>query len=380
MYKLFIVVNVDRFFLSHRKDIAINALKNGYDVTIITKDTGKRSEVEKLGLRFIDLPMNRVGTNIFEEIKTLLFLFRLYKRERPDIVHHVGLKTILWGTLAARIAKINGVVNAVSGLGIMFSGDNKSIYSSILIKILRFSHNYQNLVVIFQNNEDKNLFIKNNIIDEKQSYMIKGSGIDLNLFCYTPEPDDSIIKILFTARIIEEKGVFILTDAAKKLKEKYSDRVRFLLCGGLDNNPKAISESDLKDVCDGEYIQWLGFRSDILDLLKQCHLVAFPSYYREGLPMTLIEATAIGRPIITTNSIGCKEAVEDGWNGYLIPIKDSDSLASKLSILIDNKELRQEMGRNSRIFAEKNFSIENVINRHLEIYEHLINDSPAKTH
>jgi glycosyltransferase involved in cell wall biosynthesis len=373
MFKLFIVVNVDRFFLSHRKDIAINALKNGYDVTIITKDTGKRSEVEKLGLRFIDLPMNSVGTNIFEEIKTLLFLFRLYKRERPDIVHHVGLKTILWGTLAARIAKINGVVNAVSGLGIMFSIENKSIYSSILIRILRFSHNYQNLAVIFQNNEDKDLFIKNGIINEKQSYMIKGSGIDLNLFCYTHEPDDSIIKILFTARMIEEKGVFILTDAATKLKEKYRDRVQFLLCGGLDDNPKAISESDLKDVCDGEYIQWLGFRSNILDLLKQCHIVAFPSYYREGIPKSLIEATAIGRPIITTNSIGCKEAVDEGWNGYLIPIKDSETLALKLSTLIDNKELRQEMGRNSRILAEKNFSIENVINRHLEIYEHLIN-------
>lgn len=372
MPKLFIIVNVDWFFLSHRKEIAINALKDGYDVTIVTKNTGRRKEIESFGLKFIDLPMNRVGVNIFEEIKTLSFLCRLYKRERPDIVHHVGLKTILWGTLAAKITKVDGIVNAVSGLGIAFSSENSSILSKVLLKILRFSHNYRNLVVIFQNNEDKNLFLHNRLIDEEQSEMIKGSGIDLELFNYTPEPDDNKIRVLFTARMIEEKGVFILTDAAKKLKDKYSDRVQFLLCGGLDNNPKAISRSELMSVCDGEYIQWLGFRSDVLDLLKQCHIVAFPSYYKEGLPKSLIEATAIGRPIITTNSIGCKETVIDGWNGFLIPIKDSDTLSEKLSVLIDNKELRQEMGRNSRTLAIKDFSIENVVNRHLEIYGRLI--------
>src|SRR5690554_3237991 len=372
MPKLFIIVNVDWFFLSHRKEIAINALKDGYDVTIVTKDTGRRKEIESFGLKFIDLPMNRVGINIFEEIKTLSFLCRLYKRERPDIVHHVGLKTILWGTLAAKITKVDSIVNAVSGLGIAFSSGNSSILSKVLLKILRFSHNYKNLVVIFQNNEDKNLFLHNRLIDEEQSEMIKGSGIDLELFNYTPEPDDNKIRVLFTARMIEEKGVFILTDAAKKLKDKYSDRVQFLLCGGLDDNPKAISKSELMSVCDGEYIQWLGFRSDVLDLLKQCHIVAFPSYYKEGLPKSLIEATAIGRPIITTNSIGCKETVVDGWNGFLIPIKDSDTLSEKLSVLIDNKELRQEMGRNSRTLAIKDFSIENVVNRHLEIYGRLI--------
>ncbi|SFT01700.1 Glycosyltransferase involved in cell wall bisynthesis [Porphyromonadaceae bacterium NLAE-zl-C104] len=371
--KLFIVVNVDWFFLSHRKEIALEAKDNGYDVTIITKDTGKRSEIEKLGLSFIDLPMNRIGTNIIEEINTCHFLYKLYRREKPDIVHHVGLKTILWGTLAAKTAKVSGIVNAVSGLGIFFSDENKSLMSIILLKILRFSHHYSNLAVIFQNNEDKSLFLKNHIIKEQQAYMIKGSGINLDHFYYTPEPEESKIKILFTARMIEEKGTFILTEAALKLKQKYKDKVQFLLCGGIDDNPKAIKEEDLKAVCDGEYIQWLGYRTDIFNLLQQCHIVAFPSFYKEGLPKSLIEATAVGRPIITTDSIGCKETVRDGWNGYLIPIKDSDTLADKLSILIDNKELRNKMGQNSRLLAEKEFSIENVINKHMDIYNHLIN-------
>lgn len=371
MTKLFIIVNVDWFFLSHRKDIALNAQKAGYDVTIVTKDTGKKSVIEASGLKVIDLPMNRSGQNIIEEVHTCWFLYRLYRHEKPDIVHHVGLKTILWGTLAAKLAKVHGVVNAVSGLGIFFSEENKSLVSKLLPKVLRFSHHRKKLAVIFQNNEDESLFLKNGIVKEEQAFMIKGSGVDLNLYCYTPEPENGKVRVLFTARMIVEKGVFVLVDAALKLKEQYKDKVEFLLCGGLDDNPKAIKEEELKAVCDGEYIQWLGYRTDVLELLKSCHIVAFPSYYKEGLPKSLIEATAVGRPIVTTNSIGCKETVIDGYNGYLIPIKDSNTLAERLKILFEDEGLRQNMGRNSRMLAEKDFSIENVIQKHLEIYNQL---------
>ncbi|OKZ14374.1 MAG: glycosyltransferase family 1 protein [Bacteroides oleiciplenus] len=371
MAKLFIVVNVDWFFLSHRKDIALSAQKNGYGVTVVTKDTGKKQYIEALGLKVIDLPMNRSGQNIIEELYTCWFLYRLYRRKKPDIVHHVGLKTILWGTLAAKLAKVHGVVNAVSGLGIFFSEENTSLVSKLLPRVLRFSHHRKNLAVIFQNEEDKGLFLKNRIIKEEQAFMIKGSGVDLNQYCYTPELESQKIKVLLTARMIVEKGVFVLVDAALKLKEKYRDKVEFLLCGGLDDNPKAIKEEELKSVCDGGYIQWLGYRTDVLELLKSCHIVAFPSYYKEGLPKSLIEAAAVGRPIVTTNSIGCKETVVDGYNGYLIPVKDSDTLAKKLNLLFEDENLRQNMGRNSRILAEKDFSIENVIRRHLEIYSQL---------
>lgn len=371
MIRLFIVVNVDWFFLSHRKDIALSAQENGYEVTVVTKDTGMKSTIEALGLKVIDLPMNRSGQNIIEELYTCWFLYRLYRRKKPDIVHHVGLKTILWGTLAAKLAKVHGVVNAVSGLGIFFSEENTSLVSKLLPRVLRFSHHRKNLAVIFQNEEDKGLFLKNRIIKEEQAFMIKGSGVDLNQYCYTPEQESGKIKVLLTARMIVEKGVFVLVDAALKIKEKYRDKVEFLLCGGLDDNPKAIKEEELKAVCDGGYIQWLGYRTDVLKLLKSCHIVAFPSYYKEGLPKSLIEAAAVGRPIVTTNSIGCKETVVDGYNGYLIPVKDSDTLAEKLNLLFEDENLRRNMGRNSRILAEKDFSIENVIHRHLEIYSQL---------
>lgn len=374
MIKLFIIVNVDRFFLSHRKDISLGAQKAGYTVTVVTKDTGKKRDIESLGLKVIDMPMNRSGKNIIQELYTCWFLYRLYRKEKPAIVHHVGLKAILWGGLAAKGAKVNGVVNAVSGLGVFFSESNKTFFVKLLLKVLKFSHHKKNLFVIFQNNEDKNLFLRNSIIKEKQVCMIKGSGVDLHLFCYTPEPKGGKIKVLLTARMIVEKGIFVLIEAALKLKSQYYGKVEFLLCGGLDDNPKAIKETELKAVCDGDYIQWLGYRTDVLDLLKQCHIMAFPSYYMEGLPKSLIEAAAVGRPIVTTRSVGCKEAVLDGYNGYLIPTKDSDALADKLKILFDDECLRQKMGCNSRKLAERDFSIEDVVEKHLTIYSELGNN------
>lgn len=421
--KLYIVVNVDWFFLSHRLPVALAAQKAGWDVTIVTADTGKLKDIEAKGLRTINLPMSRSGMNIIEELKTLNFLRKLYAKEKPDVVHHVGMKTILWGTLAARFAKVNGVVNAISGLGGFFAEDNTSIMAKIVPMVLRFSHDRKNLLCIFQNDEDKGLYVKNKIIKENQARYIKGSGVDLKEFQYTPEPgtndnvNDNLVsssegscapvgaqafllpengetergiktidklgarvqgdkssklRVILTARMIVEKGIFILTEAAEKLRPKYEDKVEFLLVGGIDDHPGAITKEQLDAVCDGKYIQWLGYRTDVKELLQSSHIVAFPSYYMEGLPKSLIEADAIGRPVITCNSVGCKEAVIDGHNGYLIPTKDVDALVEKLNILLSNAKLRQEMGRNARAYAEANFSLDMVIEKHLEIYEELV--------
>lgn len=372
MKKLFIVVNVDWFFLSHRLPVALAAQKAGWDVTIVTADTGKLKKIEEQGLKVIDLSMSRSGMNIMEELKTLNWLRKLYKRERPDVVHHVGMKTILWGTLAAKFSKVHGVVNAISGLGGFFAEDNKGLLSKVLPKVLKFSHHRKNLLCIFQNDDDWGLYVKHGIIRHEQGRFIKGSGVDLNQFCYTPEPTEGKIKVMLTARMIVEKGIFLLTEAAERLRQKYEDKVEFLLVGGLDDHPGAITQEQMEEVCDGKYIQWLGYRTDILDLLKQCHIMAFPSYYMEGLPKSLIEADAVGRPIITSNSVGCKETVIDGYNGYLIQPKDVDALTAKLDMLISDKELRVKMGKNARQYAEDYFSIEIVKERHLAIYNELI--------
>lgn len=372
MAKLFIVVNHDWFFLSHRKEIAVAAKDAGWDVTIVACDTGRFGDIRALGLKTIDLPINATGMNPMEEWKTFCFLLKLYRKERPDVVHHVGLKTILWGGLAAKLTGVKGVVDAVSGLGVLFSGEKLSLVARGILTVLRFSHRRKGVRVIFQNHEDEALFLQHRVIAEEDSVLIKGSGVDLQEFAFVPEPDSQPIKVMFTARMVREKGVVVLTEAAELLRREYEGKVIFLLCGKLSDNPKAMQRDELEARCDGRYIQWLGHRTDVKELLRQCHIVAFPSYYREGVPKSLIEACATGRPIITTNSIGCKDTVDDGVNGFLIPVKDCNALAEKLRALIENPELRKRMGEASRRIAERDFGIADVVRRHLDIYASLV--------
>lgn len=369
--KLLMIVNEDRFFLSHRKDIAVAAQKIGWDVTIVCKDTGQRKDVESLGIKMLDLPINPTGTNILQELKTCKFLYTLYNKNRDAVVHHVGLKNILWGGLAAKLARVHGVVNAVSGLGVIFSGEKMGMMAKGILAILRFSHHRKGLKVIFQNQEDKYLFLKHGIVNERQCEFIKGSGVDLNVFKYVPEQESDTLKVVFAARMVKEKGIIELIDAAEKLRKDYEKKLEFWLCGRLAVNADAISKEELESRCDGKYIQWLGFQKDMESVLERCHIIAFPSYYREGVPKSLIDACAVGRPIVTTSSIGCKDVVDDGVNGFLIPIKNSDALAEKLQILADDKALRMKMGKAAREKAEREFSLERVVQKHLEIYQSL---------
>jgi len=362
------VVNEDRFFLSHRKEIALAAQAAGWDVTIVCKDTGQRGEVEALGLKVMELPVNPTGMNPLQEFKTWWFLYSLYMKNRDAVVHHVGLKSILWGGLAAKLTGVRRVVNAVSGLGVLFSGEKRGLAAKGVMALMRFAHHRKGVTVIFQNREDVDLFRRQGIVDESQCAFIKGSGVDLNEFRYVPESDDEVLKVVFSARMVKEKGVVELIEAAELLRKDYGERVEFWLCGRLADNADAMPREELEARCDGRYIQWLDFQKDMKSVLERCHIVAFPSYYREGVPKSLIEACAVGRPIVTTRSIGCKDVVDDGVNGFLIPVKESKPLAEKLSILFEDKELRVRMGKASREKAEREFSIEQVVKKHLEIY------------
>jgi glycosyltransferase involved in cell wall biosynthesis len=369
--KLLMIVNEDRFFLSHRKEIALAAKEAGWDVTVVCKDTGQREEVKALGLKMLELPVNPTGMNPRQELRTWWFLYTLYRKNRDAIIHHVGLKSILWGGLAGKLARVRGVVNAVSGLGITFSNGKFGMKAKGILAIIRFSSKRNNVKVIFQNQEDKALFLQQNIIEENQVEFIKGSGVNLNVFKYCPEPESETLKVVFTARMVKEKGILELIEAAERLRKDYEGKVEFWFCGRLADNADALSREELESRCDGKYIKWLDFQKDIKSILEQSHIMAFPSYYREGVPKSLIDACAIGRPIVTTNSIGCKDVVDDGVNGFLVPVRDSETLAQKLRILIEDKELRVKMGKASREKAEREFDLKKVIERHMEIYSQI---------
>ncbi len=370
MKKLFLVVNVDKFFLSHRKEIALAAKNAGYDVTVVTHFTGRQDEISALGLKVIDLPLNPTGMNPRDEIKTLIFLYKLYKHEKPDIIHHVGIKPMLWGSFAAKLTGQRNVVNAVSGTGFLFSPEKRNSKVSKAVRFLLKKSNRQTYRYIFQNMDDRKEFEEAGLSKPEQAVMIKGSGVDLEKFAFVSEDekDNSLIKIVFTGRMIEAKGVLVLIEAAEKLRSEYESRIQFLLCGDLDKNPTALQKEQLESMCDGSYIKWLGFQSNIYSILKNCHIMVFPSFYMEGLPKSCIDAEATGLPVITTDWVGCRDTVIDGENGFIIPPHDSLSLAEKIKLLVADSALRQKMGLAARAYAEKYFSIENVVKKHLEIY------------
>lgn len=372
MKKLCILTNTDWYFMLHRKDIALEAKRKGWNVTVLSPDTGYQDEIKNLGLKPKPITMTRAGLNIFEELKTVWHLYRCYRKERPDVVHHVGMKAILWGTLAAKLAGVPGVVNAVNGLGEFFSGGMNRLLVITMIRVQRWLLRRDGVRVIFQNHDDKKFYTDNKIIEESQVRYIKGSGVSLTKYPFSPEREEGKIIVMLTARMIVDKGIFTLTQAAEKLRKNYEDKVEFWLVGGTDNHPRAITEEQLKSVCDGSYIKWLGYQTDLVTLFKQCHIVALPSYYMEGLPKVLIEANAIGRPIITTDWRGCRDAVDDEVNGFLIPIKNPDALADKLQHLFDHPALRINMGKNAREKAEREFDINIVVQKHIDIYEELL--------
>lgn len=372
MPRILIVVNEDRFFLSHRLPIALAAKSKGFDVVVVTKDTGHKAEIEKYGFETIHLPIDPTGMNPLHEWSTLWFLIKLYRKYRPDIVHHVGLKNMLWGSLAAKLVHVNGVVNAVSGLGGLFNNEKISMISKDILAVLRFSNKRDNVKVIFQNKDDEEILLKHKVVKPHQVEFTNGSGIDLEEYVGKEEPTDDKVKVIFTARMVKEKGVCDLISAAQMLKSEYKDRVKFLLCGRLTPNRTGVSGDYLREHCDGEYICWLGERDDVKALLEQSHIMAFPSYYREGIPKSLIEACAIGRPIITCNSVGCRDVVDDGVNGILVEPRNPHQLANALKRLIDNPELRSQMGKAARQKAERLYDIESVVDTHLRIYQELL--------
>jgi glycosyltransferase involved in cell wall biosynthesis len=367
--KILFVTNVDWFFISHRLVIAEEVYKLGYDVFIAAEDTGRSQEIIDKGIKFINLPFSRSGTNPVQEIKTLLKFYKIYNDIKPDIVHHITLKPVIYGSITARFFKIKGVVNAVSGLGYNFTGDRMSLVSKIMLQMMRFGFNRNNISIIFQNRDDFNELKNLKVISDRNIvFWIKGSGVDLNIFKTNTFPSFDKIKILLPIRMLWDKGVRELYDASNLLKNKYNNAIQIILAGLADEDNKAgVSAQFLKSWENGEYVKWIGYQKNMFDVYNDCHIVILPSY-REGMPKTLIEACAMGKAIITTDAIGCRECVDEGINGLKVPVKDSKSLAIAIERLVNDPDKIIQMGKASRIKAESEFDINFVIKKHLEIY------------
>lgn len=320
------------------------------------------------------IPMTRKGTSIWKEPATVLALLRLYRSLRPSLVHHLRLKPVLYGSLAANLAGVPAVVNTLTGLGFIFTNQSaKTVPVRRWVEIgCRRAFHHPNLRVIFQNPDDRAVFIRKGIVTGEQAAIIKGSGVDLSLFRPSPEPEGLPVVIL-ASRMLWDKGVAQFVEAARILKSQ-GVQARFALAGSPDpDNPAAIPYEQLEVWQESGEIEWWGLQApeNMPAVLAKTHIVCLPSY-REGIPRVLIEAAASGRPIVTTDAPGCRELVRPGVNGIIVPSRDTPSLASALRFLIEHPETRVAMGSNNRQVAVQEFSQELVIAQFMAIYRDLL--------
>lgn len=370
--KLLFVVNVDWFFMSHRLPIALEALRKGYEVHIATGLTNQNEVMEQLGLIVHPISIDRSSANLVDTIRTFWQIVSVFRKVKPCLVHLVTIKPVLLGGIAARLVGIGAVVAAVPGLGYVFldRGWASRIRRKIVVGLYRLALGHQNLKVIFQNPDDRDSLVRLTGLQACNVEMIRGSGVDLDAFRYTPLPEGTPI-VLMAARLLADKGVREFVEAARLIRRD-GRVIRCCIVGSLDpSNPSSISEKELLEWEKEGVVERWGNRHDMANVLSAAHVVVLPSY-REGVPKVLLEAAAVGRAVVTTNVPGCRDAIEPEVTGILVPVCDGQALASAIEQLLDSPRMCAAMGLAGRSLAEREFDVRHVVERHLQIYQGLM--------
>jgi glycosyltransferase involved in cell wall biosynthesis len=375
--KLLFFVTEDWYFWSHRLPIALAARDAGYEVVLVTRVSKLRTRIENEGIRVIPIDIRRSSLNPLLDMSALFALVAIYRRERPDVAHHVAVKPVLYGSLASKLTGIRRVVNALAGLGFLFvsSGVKARLLRPAVRRALRWALRGDGHTVILQNPQDVAVLASDGLCRRNQVHLIRGSGVDLTRFCCVPEAFGPKVVIL-AARMLWDKGVGEFVEAAKHLQAQGVE-ARFVLVGETDlANPAAVPDSQLRIWASEGVVECWGRREDMPEVLAAAHVVCLPSY-GEGVPKILIEAAAVGRAIVATDISGCREIVREGENGLLVPPRDVDALVLAIKRLLDDDELRARFGARSREIAESEFGIEKVVNETLEVYDALFNGGKA---
>lgn len=370
--RLLMVVNNPAFFLSHRLPIALGARAAGYEVHIATMNGPSVPDILRHGLSHHVIPMSRSGKNPVQEIRSIHALYTLFKQVRPDVVHGVTIKPVLYGGIAARLAGVPAYVAAISGLGFIFTRPSRGIdlLRTAATLLYRLALGHRNSRVIFQNNNDRDVLRKLGVVRPGQVVMVRGSGVDLDTFRCVPEPDGPPVAIM-AARLLEDKGVREYVEAAQ-LSAGDDSGLRWTLVGSPDpGNPASITQAQYDAWRKEGVVQCMGERSDVAQLYADAHIVVLPSY-REGLPKSLVEAAAAGRAVVTTDVPGCRDAIEADVSGLLVPAHDTVALADAVIRLAQDGELRRSMGAAGRRLAEREFDIRKIVDHHLDIYAALL--------
>ncbi|WP_445657530.1 glycosyltransferase family 4 protein [Achromobacter sp. NCFB-sbj8-Ac1-l] len=370
--RLLFVVNNPAFFMSHRVPLALAAQRAGYDVHVATMDGPAVADIQALGMTHHAIPMTRSGKHPLQELGTLLALLRLFRRLRPQVVHLVTIKPVLYGGIAARLARVPGMVAAISGLGFVFLSNSLKmrLVRVVVARLYRIALGHPNSRVIFQNASDRDMLKSLGAVRDEQVVLIRGAGVDLDDYRAQPEPAAPPVVATMVARLLRDKGVQEFVQAARLLRER-GVPVTMRLVGGVDaGNPASATQAEVDAWQREGCVQALGERSDVPQLYAASHIAVLPSY-REGLPKSLIEAAACGRAVVTTDVPGCRDAIDPDKTGLLVPVRDPQALADAIARLAGDPALRQAMGAAGRALAEREFNIERVARIHVDLYDTL---------
>lgn len=371
--KIVLFANTDWYLYNFRRSLALALHRDGHELLLLSPPGPYGEKLQALGLRWEALPMERRSLNPLREVALLRHLAALLRREQPALVHGFTIKCAVYGSLAARLAGVPARVNAVAGMGYVFTSDDLKARAlrPVVRALLRLALDGEGARLILQNNDDVALFERAGLIDRSRIRLVKGSGVDCSRFTKrSGERSSGPLRVLVAARLLWDKGLEEYIAAARELLAE-GRRIEFLLAGTPDpGNPAAVPEETVRGWVNEGVVNWLGHVEDMATLLGAVDVVALPSY-REGLPKTLIEAAACAQPLITTDVPGCREVVTDGVDGLLVPVRDAKALAHAIRRLHDDPALARRLGEAAWAKAHTEFDERIVIRRTVDVYREL---------
>ena len=363
MTTIAITANTSWYLYNFRKNTILALLENDYDVVAIAPLDKYSEKLEALGCRFLSVSIDQGGTNPIKDMYTFFSFWRSYRRVDVDVVLNFTPKNNIYSTFAAKLRGAK-VINNIAGLGVLFINENLS--SKIARLLYKFTQSRVDKI-FFQNEDDRKLFLENELAIESITERLPGSGVDLSRFKNIPAPDDGVVRFLLVARMLFDKGVGYYVEAARELKKKYCKSVEFRLLGFLDiDNPSAVPKGKMTEWVEAGIVNYLGVSDKVEEEIAKVDCMVLPSYYREGVPKSLLEAGAMGKPIVTTDNVGCRETVDHLINGFLCAPRSKESLINALDKVIQMSHIeRLRMGRASRSKIENEFDEKIIIEKYL---------------
>ena len=370
--KILYIINHIDWFWSHRYALAKDVQQTGCKVFVATSNARRDSSLSREGFIPLDLPEYGAGASPVSMFRTILQIRKHIRKVQPDLVHGITIKYAFMTGLATLFQNVNTKkLFTIAGLGYVFSGS--TIKSELLrlsiMPFMKLAFFRKNTKLIFQNSDDQKIFNKAGLCRMEDSNLIPGSGVSIRKFVFSHEPETMEPVVFMPTRLVREKGVAVFAEAAKIVSDK-GYKARFILGGGLDKyNPNALSETEMNKILSDTPVTWRGKIKDMPRMFRRANMIVYPSYYKEGVPKVLLEAAASGRAIITTDHPGCRDVVENGKNGLLVPVKDAQATANAIIDLLKAPEMRKVMGRHSREKAVSEFDVHLINQKTLKIYE-----------